>query len=147
MGSHRQGITVDKILRKHMEGGAEEVVLRGEVQVGGENFQQVGAALGDVVREEFDAVEAHEREQGEVPFLEIRLAVSQFYGGQLTLEDLHREIAAAARGFEEAGVDALGFSLYQIEHRLDQPFGGENLPVVGDALFRFYEAHEVNCVI
>ena len=41
-----------------------------------------------------------------------------------------------------AGVNALGLALHQVEHRLDHPRGGEDLPVVGDSLFGLYKAHE-----
>ena len=36
---------------------------------------------------------------------------------------------------------ALGLAFHEVEHGLNHPCGGEDLPVVGDALFRFNETH------
>jgi hypothetical protein len=104
-------------------------------------FEQVCAALGDVVRQQFDAVNAHQREQRVVLPLKIGLAVFEFHGSELAPQDLREEIAIAARRFQKARVNALGLALHEVEHGLDHPRGGENLPVVGDALFGLYEAH------
>ena len=141
MGAHRQGVAVDEVLRKHVERGAIQVVRLIEVQILGEDLQQVRAALGNVVRQQLDAVEAHQREQRIVPPLEVGLAVFEFHGGELAPQDLHEEVAAPARRLQEAGVNALGLVLHQVEHRLDHPRGGEDLPVVGDALFGLHLGH------
>ena len=58
--AHRHGIAVDKVLRQHMGSGAIEVIRHFEIQVVGENLQHVRAALGDVVRQEFNSVSAHQ---------------------------------------------------------------------------------------
>ena len=135
VGAHRQGVAVDEILRQHVERGAIQVVRRVQIQILGEDFQQVRAALGDVVRQQLDAVDAHQREQRVVPPLEVGLAVLEFHGGQLAPQDLHEEVAAPARRLQKARVNALGLVLHQVEHGLDHPRRGEDLPVVGDALF------------
>lgn len=120
------------------ERSAIQVIRRLEIQIPGEDFQEVRPALGDVVRQQLNAVDAHEREQGEVAPLEIRLAVFEFHGGELALKDLHEKVAAAAGRLQKPRVNALGLAFHEIKHGLDHPFGGENLPVVGDALFGFY---------
>ena len=78
-----------------------------------------------------------------MPPLEVGLAELELDGGELALQDLHEEVAAPARRLQEAGVDALGLVLDQVEHRLDHPRGGEDLPVVGDALLRLHQRHTV----
>jgi len=40
-----------------------------------------------------------------------------------------------SRRLQEAGVDALGLALDEIEHRFDHPRRSEHLPVVGDTFF------------
>ena len=132
--AHRQRVAVDEVLRQHVGGGAVEVVRLIEIQVVGEDLQHVRAALGDVVRQELDAVDAHQREQRVVPPLEVGLPELEFDGGELAPQDPDEEVAAPARRLQEAGVNALGLVLDEVEHRLDHPRGGEDLPVVGDAL-------------
>ena len=70
-----------------------------------------------------------------MPPLEIGFAIFEFHGGELALQDSDEEIPAPARRFQKAGVNAFGFALDEVEHRLDHPRGGEYLPVVGDTLF------------
>jgi len=76
-----------------------------------------------------------------VPPLEIGFAVFEFHSGEFAPEDLDKEVAVAARRFQKARVNALGFALHEVEHGLDHPRGGENLPVVGDALFGLHQRH------
>ena len=82
---------------------------------------------------QLDAVDAHQREQRVVPPLKVGLPELEFDGGELALQDLNEEVPAPARRLQEAGVDALGLVLDEVEHRLDHPRGREDLPVVGDA--------------
>jgi len=70
-----------------------------------------------------------------VPFLKIRLAVAEFNRGELAPQDLHEEIAAPARRFQKARVNALGFVFHKIEHRLYHPRRGKDFPMLGNALF------------
>ena len=67
--------------------------------------------------------------------------VAEAFGGKLSLEDGDEEVAAAAGGLEEAGVEALGFVGHELEHGLDEPGRGKDLPMVGDALLGLDEAH------
>ena len=124
-----------EVLRQHVERGAIQVVRLIEVQILGEDLQHIRAALGDVVRQQLDAVNAHQPEQRIVPLLEVGLPELEFDGGELALQNLDEEVAAPARRLQEAGVDALGLVLDEVEHRLDHPRRGEDLPVVGDAFF------------
>ena len=82
VGPHGEGVAVHEVERQHGERGAVKVIGRREVQVRGEALQEVGAALGDVVRQQFDAVHAHQAEQGVVPALKFRRAVLPVHGGE-----------------------------------------------------------------
>ena len=82
------------------------------------------------------------REKGVVPPLKVGLPVLEFDGGELALQDPDEEVAAPARRLQEAGVNALGLALDEVEHRLDHPRRGEDLPVVGDALFGLDQVHK-----
>ena len=128
-------VAVDEVLRQHVGRGAVEVVRLIEVQVVGEDLQHVRAALGDVVGQQLDAVDAHQREQRVVPLFKVGLAELDFDGGELALQNPDEKVAAPARRLQEAGVDALGLALDKVEHRFDHPRRGEHLPVVGDAFF------------
>ncbi len=143
MVAHLHGIPVDKIEREHVESGEIEVVRFLELQVSGEDLQQVCAAFDDVVRQKLDAVDAHEPEEREVPPLEIGLPVFHLHGGELALEDFHQEIPAPAGRLQKPRIDALGLALHQIKHRLNHPLRGEDLPVIGDSLFGFRQAHQI----
>ena len=135
LGAHRQRVAVNKVLRQHIGRGAIEFVRLIEIQVVGEDLQQIRAALGDVVRQKLDAVDAHQPEQRIVPPLEVGFSVLEFHGGELAPQDRHEKVAAPARRLQEAGVNALGLVLHEVEHRLDHPRRSEDLPVVGDAAF------------
>ena len=134
-GAHRQGVTVDEVLRQHVGSGPIEVVRLLEIQVVGEDLQHIRAALGDVVRQELNPVGAHQSEKGVVPLFKVGLPELEFDGGELPLQDADEEVPAPARRLQEAGVNALGLVLDEVEHRLDHPRGSEYLPVVGDPLF------------
>jgi hypothetical protein len=91
-----------EILREHVERGARQGVCWIEIQILSENLQQVRAALGDVVRQQLNAVNAHQSKQRVVPPLEIRLGVFEFDGSELSPQDLHEKVTAPARRLEEA---------------------------------------------
>ena len=118
-----------------MPGSAIEVGRLSEIQVLGEEVEQVGAALGDVVRQQFDAVDSHQRQQRVVPPLEVRFAVLEVHGCELASKNLHEEVAAAAGGLQEARIYALCLVLHEVKHGIDHPRGGEDFPVIGNALF------------
>jgi len=145
MRAHRQRVAVHEVLREDPGCGAIEFVRGVHAQVFREDLQQVRPALGDVVGQQLDAVDAHQRKQCIVPPLEVGLAVLEFHGSQLAPQDLHEEVAAAARRFQEPRVDALRLAFHQVKHRLDQPRRGEHLPVVGNALLGFDVVHEPLC--
>ena len=66
-------------------------------------------------------------------FLEIGPPELEFDGTELSLQNESEKVTAAARWLEEAGIDTLGFVLYEVEHRLDHPRRSKYLPMVGDA--------------
>ena len=139
--AHGQCVAVNQIPRQHEAGGLVEIVGLIETQVLGKDFKQVVAALGDVVRQEFDTIDAHQCEQGVVVLLEVGFAVLQLHRSELAPQDLHQEVAAAAGRFQKPAVDAFGFALHQVEHGFHHPGRGEDFPVVGHALFGFHQVH------
>ena len=56
-------------------------------------------------------------------------------GGQLALENLDQKSAAAAGGFQKAGVDPLSLALDQIKHGFHHPWRREHLSMVRNPLF------------
>jgi hypothetical protein len=78
-----------------------------------------------------------------LPSLEVGPVVLEFYCGEFAPQDLHKEVAAAARRLKEAGVNALRLTLHKVEHSLDQPRRGEDFSVVGNALSRLDAVHEL----
>ena len=90
---------------------------------------------------QFDAVDAHQREQRVVPPLKVGLAELRLNGGQLALQDWDKKISAPACRLQKTGVNALGLALHEVEHLFDQPPRREHLPVVGNALLGFDQAH------
>ena len=69
-------------------------------------------------------------------------SVALIDGQQLAAEHFDEEVAGAAGGFEESGLDAFALVLNEIEHVIDEAGRGENLSVIDDALTRF---HRCNC--
>ena len=63
-----------------------------------------------------------------MPFFEIGLAEFQLYGGELALQDRHKEIAASASRFEKPRVDPLCFTTHEIEHLFDEQGGVNTSP-------------------
>ncbi len=138
---HGQRVAVHQVDRQHMEGSPDQIGSLIEIQVAGKDVVQVGAAFGDVVRQQLDAVDTHQRQQRIVPSLEFGLAVFQLHGGKFALKHLHQEVAAATGGLQEACIDAVGLFLHEVEHGLDHPRGREDFSVIGNALFGLDEGH------
>ena len=120
-----------------VESGSIEVVRLLKIQVVGEDLQHVRTALVDVVRQKLDPVSTHQSEKGEVALFKVGLLELKFDGGELASQYLDKEVPAPASRFQKAGIDPLGFSLDEVEHRLDHPRGGEHLPVINDAFLGF----------
>jgi hypothetical protein len=70
-----------------------------------------------------------------VPLLKVGLPELEFNGRELPLQDTNKEVPTPARWLQESGIDAFRLALHQVEHCLHQPRRGEDLPMVGDALF------------
>ncbi len=117
-----------------------------ELEVGGIDGQQVGAAVSDIVGQQLDAVDAHQPEQGVVRALEVGCAVFVLYGGQFAAQDLHEEVAVATGRLGEARINALSLGFDHVEHGLDHPDRCEYFAVIGDTLFGFGEVHG-GCVL
>jgi len=125
---------VYEVLRQHIRCGTIEIVRLIQIQVLSEDLQQIRAALGDVVSQKFDPIDAHQREYCVVLPLEVGFTVLEFHGGEFAAQNLYKKIAAPARRLQKAGVNTQRLILHQVKHSLDHPIGGEHLPMVGDAL-------------
>ena len=100
-------------------------------------------ALGDVVFQQLDAVDAHKAEECVVPLLEFGPPELDFHGGQLASQDRDEEISTTASGLKNARVDASGFGPDDVQHRLDQPRWREDLTMVRDPPLRPHKCHEL----
>ena len=118
-----------------------EVIRLLESQVVGEDLQHIRAAISDVVRQELNAVSAHQSEKGVVSLFKVGLPELDFDGGELALQDTDEEVAASACRLQEPRVDTLGLALDEIEHRLNHPCGGKDFPMIGDTLLRPGKVH------
>lgn len=63
-------------------------------------------------------------------------------GGEFTAEDFGEEVAVAAGGFEEAGIDALALVGYEVAHVVHQREGGKDVTVVHDSLAGFHSEYD-----
>ena len=63
-----------------------------------------------------------------MPLFKVGLPELEFDGGELALQDPDQEVPAAARRLQEAGVNALGLGLDEVEHRFDHPGGVNTSP-------------------
>jgi hypothetical protein len=70
-----------------------------------------------------------------MPLIKVRLAELLLHRGKLALKNPDKKVPASARRLQEPGVDTLTLALYQVQHSIDEPPGGKDLSVVGDALF------------
>ena len=83
--------------------------------------------------------------------LKFGFAEFEFHGDELASQNRNEKIPAPAGGLQKARVYALCLALDKIEHLVDQPRRCEDLPVIGDALFRFDQVHvsrtPVSCLL
>ena len=142
MRAHRQRVTMHEILRQDIESGPIELIRFIQIQIVGKDFKHVRAALSDIVRQEFDPVGAHHRQQGVVSPLKVGLAELGLYGGQFALQDRDKEIPTSASRLQEPRVNALGLTLDEVKHLFDQPPRRKHLPVVGNAPFGLDQIHK-----
>ena len=124
-----------------MSGGGDDGGAGVAPEAGGvvlvEEVGEAVAAVLDVVVEELDAVEVGEAQEGVAfPGDEGAAGVPGVEVGESSGEDLCEEVAVAAGGFEEAGVEAGAFlgDAWEVEHVGDEVWRGEDLAVVDDAL-------------
>lgn len=101
--------------------------------------QPMSASLG-IVGKEFDAVDAAHRQYGILLILQLGVLL----GGhplaanlQFAPQNLYQEIAIATSRLQKTGVEPLGLRLHQVEHGIHLARIGEDLAMVGHALFRF----------
>jgi hypothetical protein len=141
MRKHRQRVTVDEILGEYIGRGQTKLIRFIQIQVVGKDLKHVRVALSDIVRQEFNPVSAHNRQQGVLSPLELGFSKLYLYGGQFTLQDWDKEIPASARRLQETRVNALGLALYQVKHLFDQPLRRKHLSVVCNAPFGLDQIH------
>lgn len=109
--------------------------------------QEVGAAGGNVVGENVDAVEGGEGAESlaaEAGCICAAIGLGAG-GGEFAAENLDQKVAIAAGRFKEAGADVSALGGHQVTHIANEPIGGEDLPMVShtfagldDFLFRFF---------
>lgn len=68
-------------------------------------------------------------------FFEVRFPEFEFDSCEFALQYSDKKIPTSARGLQKAGVDSFGLSLYEAEHRFNEPCRCEYLAMVGDPLF------------
>jgi hypothetical protein len=83
-----------------------------QVQILYENLKHIRAALGDVVRQEFNAVGAHYRQKGVLSPIKFGPAEFGLYGSQFALQDGDKKISTSTRGLQKTRVNTFGFALY-----------------------------------
>lgn len=93
-----------------------EVVRCIHVQVLCVDLQQIRTALVDVVRQQLDAVDAHQREQRVMPPLKVGPSKLGLDRGQLSPQDLDEKVAASGCGFKKARINAFRLVFDKIEH-------------------------------
>lgn len=98
-----------------------------------EDVKEPFATGGGIVGEEFDAIDATDREHG--VFLIFQLRVLPLFDktaadAQLAPENLRQEIPIAAGGFQKAAVDALRLVLHEVKHGVHLALVGEDLAVL-----------------
>ncbi len=141
MHEHRQRVTMHEILRQDIESGQIELIRFIQIQVVGEDLKHIRAALSDIVRQEFNPVGAHHRQQGVMSPLKVGLAELRLYGGQFALQDRNKEVPTSASRLQKTRVNALGLALHQVKHVFDQPLRRKYLPVVCNALLGLDQIH------
>ena len=57
--AHRQRVAMHEVLRQDIESGPVEIVALLQIQILGENLKHIGAALSDIICQDFNPVGAH----------------------------------------------------------------------------------------
>lgn len=141
MREHRQRIAMHQILQQNIGSGLIKVIRLIQIQVVGEDLKHVRAAFSDIVRQEFNSVTAHHRQQGVMSPLKVGPAEARLDRGKFTLQYRDKEIPTSASRFQKPRVNALRFPLDEVKHLLNQPPGRENLSVVCNALLGLDQIH------
>jgi hypothetical protein len=77
-----------------------------------------------------------------VPLFEVGPPELEFDGSELPLHNPDQEVPTSAGRLQKAGVNALSLALDEVEHCFDHPRRSEHLPMVGNPLLGFDQAHE-----
>lgn len=120
-----EGIAVDDILGQDISGGLDAAVLAPGAEEGPvllrEAVQEAFLAGGGIIGQEFDAVDAGDSPNGIVLVLELGVLSGFDAGdanGEFAPENLDEEVAVAASGFQETGVNPFRLRLHKVEHRV-----------------------------
>lgn len=120
-----EGIAVDDVLGQEISGGLDAAVLAPDAEEGPvllrEAVQEAFPAGGGIIGQEFDAVDAGDGPDGIVLVLELGVLFGFDAGdanGEFAPENLDEEVAVAASGFQETGVNPFRLRLHKVEHRV-----------------------------
>lgn len=120
-----EGIAVDDVLGQEISGGLDAAVLAPDAEEGPvllrEAVQEAFPAGGGIIGQEFDAVDAGDGPDGIVLVLELGVLFGFDAGdanGEFAPENLDEEVAVAASGFQETGVNPFRLCLHKVEHRV-----------------------------
>lgn len=120
-----EGIAVDDILGQDISGGLDAAVLAPGAEEGPvllrEAVQEAFPAGGGIIGQDFDAVDAGDSPDGIVLVLELGVLSGFDAGdanGEFAPENLDEEVAVAAGGFQETGVNPFRLRLHKVEHRV-----------------------------
>ena len=120
-----EGIAMDDILGQDISGGLDAAVLTPGAEEGPvllrEAVQEAFPAGGGIIGQDFDAVDAGDSPDGIVLVLELGVLSGFDAGdanGEFAPENLDEEVAVAASGFQETGVNPFRLRLHKVEHRV-----------------------------
>src|SRR5580658_4961467 len=116
MRAHRQRVAMHEIHRQDIESGPIEIISLFQIQVLGEDFKHIRAALSDIICQDFNPVGAHHCQQCVVLSIKVGLSELSLYGGQLSLEDRNKEVSTSESRLQKTRVDALAFAFDKVEH-------------------------------
>lgn len=133
MPSHRNRVTMEEIARQHERCGAIQVVRFVETEIVRKYLDQVRPALGDVVFEQFNAVNAHKAEKGVMRLLKLGFSKLGFDGSKFSLQNANQKIATPAGRFQKTRVNSVRLVFDEVEHGVDQPWRREHFAMVGNS--------------
>ena len=131
-----EGVAVDDVFGEDVADRLDAGRFASRLEEDAVLFREIGQesfpAGGGIVREKLDAIDARNGPDGIVFVLKLGILFgldAAFAEGEFSPENLNQEIAVAASGFQETGVDPLRLRLDQVEHRVHFAGVGKHLAV------------------